>query len=108
MMHLKLLIVAVCLFALATPVLAAPVPATPMVSSSDTYGYPIADSYDATIIGTPPKLMPVYPPKMRSRQLTLDVIPDRKKPPIFFYDKGLKVTFAWQKERAPLIFLIAG
>ena len=38
----------------------------------------------------------------------LDVIPDRKKPPIFFYDEGLRCSFAYQKKKAPLVFLIAG
>ncbi len=52
--------------------------------------------------------MPEFPAKIRTRQLVLDVIPDRKKPPIFFYDEGLRCTFAYQKQKAPLVFLIAG
>jgi len=72
------------------------------------YGYPIPGSYEATILGTPAKLMPEFPVKMRSRQLVLDVIPDREKPPVFFYDQGLRCTFAYQKQKAPLVFLIAG
>ncbi|HJV67119.1 MAG TPA: alpha/beta hydrolase [Geomonas sp.] len=96
-MHLRLLLVIACLVTLANPVLAA-----------EQYGYPIADPYDSTILGTPAKLMPVFPAKMRTRQLALDVVPGRSKPPIFFYDNGLHCTFAWQKEKAPLIFLIAG
>jgi hypothetical protein len=35
-------------------------------------------------------------------------IPGRYKPPIFFYDEGLRCTFAYQKQKAPLVFLIAG
>jgi hypothetical protein len=76
--------------------------------AADDYGYPIAGSYEATILGTPPKLMPVFPTKIRTRDLVLDVLPGRKSPPIFFYDKGLRCTFAYQKKRAPLVFLIAG
>ena len=72
------------------------------------YAYPIKGSYEATIIGTPASLIPELPVKMRTRQLVLDVIPDRHKPPIFFYDKGLLCTFAYQKQKAPLVFLIAG
>lgn len=75
---------------------------------ADDYGYPIAGAYEATILGTPAKLKPTFPPKIRARQLVLDVIPDRKKPPIFFYDDGLRCTFAYQKTKAPLVFLIAG
>ena len=97
MMHLKLLFIA-CLILLPVSSLA----------GDDIYGYPITGSYEATILGTPPKLMPEFPVKMRTRQLVLDVIPDRQKPPIFFYDGGLRSTFAYQKQKAPLVFLIAG
>jgi len=97
MMHLKLLVI-VCLALLPVSSLAA----------DDGYGYPIPGSYEATILGTPAKLMPEFPAKMRTRQLMLDVIPDREKPPIFFYDDGLRCTFAYQEQKAPLVFLIAG
>jgi len=76
--------------------------------AADDYGYPIAGAYEATIIGTPAKLMPRFPAKMRVRQLVLDVFPDRKKPSVFFYDDGLHCTIAYQKHKAPLVFLIAG
>ncbi len=36
------------------------------------------------------------------------MIPDRKKPPLFFYDEGLRCTFAYQTKKAPLIFLVGG
>ncbi|HEY5522582.1 MAG TPA: alpha/beta hydrolase [Desulfuromonadaceae bacterium] len=96
-MYLRLLFI-VCLVLLPLPSLAA----------DDGYGYPIPGSHEATILGTPASLMPTFPAKMRTRQLVLDVIPDRQKPPIFFYDKGLRCTFAYQKQKAPLVFLIAG
>lgn len=97
MKHLKFLFI-LCLILLPLPSLAA----------DDGYGYPIPGSYEATILGTPAKLMPEFPANMRTRQLVLDVIPDREKPPIFFYDQGLRCTFAYQEKKAPLIFLIAG
>jgi pimeloyl-ACP methyl ester carboxylesterase len=78
------------------------------LAADEPYGYPITGSYEATILGTPAALMPKFPAKMRTRQLVLDVIPGREKPPIFFYDVGLRSTFAYQKGRAPLVFLIAG
>jgi hypothetical protein len=81
----------------------------PVVSlAADQYGYPIEGAYAATILGTPTKLIPSFPAKMRTRELVLDVIPDRHKPPIFFYDAGLRCTLAYQKQKAPLVFLIAG
>ena len=96
-MYLKLLIIS-CVFLLSQPSFAA----------GDGYGYPIAGANEATILGTPDSLMPVFPAKMRTRQLVLDVLPDRKKPPVFFYDEGLHCSFAYQKQKAPLVFLIAG
>ena len=78
------------------------------LAADDDYGYPIPGSYEATILGTPAKLMPEFPKKIRTRQLVLDVIPNRQKPPVFFYDEGLRCTFAYQEQKAPLIFLIAG
>lgn len=76
--------------------------------ADDGYGYLIPGAYEATILGTPATLLPEFPSKMPTRQLVLDVVPGRKKPPIFFYDEGLRCTFAYQSKKAPLIFLIAG
>jgi pimeloyl-ACP methyl ester carboxylesterase len=78
------------------------------VAADDGYGYPIPGSYEATIMGTPAQLMPEFPVTIRTRQLVLDVNPGRKRPPIFFYDEGLRCTFAYQVKKAPLVFLIAG
>jgi pimeloyl-ACP methyl ester carboxylesterase len=82
----------------------------PVIGSAadDEYGYPIPGSYEATILGTPVKLMPELPVKMRTRKLVFEVNPDRQRPPIFFYDTGLHCTFAYQNQKAPLVFLIAG
>ena len=97
MMYPKLLFI-VCLVLLPVSSLAA----------DDGYGYPIPGSYEATILGTPANLIPEFPAKIRTRRLVLDIIPDRQKPPIFFYDEGLRCTFAYQRQKAPLVFLIAG
>jgi pimeloyl-ACP methyl ester carboxylesterase len=82
-------------------------PVTGLAADGD-YGYPIPGSYEGTILGTPAGLMPEFPAKINTRKLVLDVNPDRKKPPIFFYDTGLRCTFAYQSRKAPLVFLIAG
>jgi hypothetical protein len=97
MMYLKLLGF-ICLLLLPVTSLAA----------DDGYGYPIPGSYEATILGTPAKLIPELPANIPTRQLLLDIFPDRQIPSIFFYDKGLRCTFAYQKKKAPLVFLIAG
>jgi len=77
-------------------------------AADDGYGYPIAGSYEASIIGTPARLMPEFPGYVRSKQLVLHIFPDRRIPPIFFYDDGLHCTVAYQKQKAPLVFLIGG
>ncbi len=38
----------------------------------------------------------------------LDVIPGLVRSEIFYYDQGLRATFAFQDKKAPLIFIIAG
>ena len=83
-------------------------PPVPSHAADDGYGYPIPGSYEASILGTPAKFMPALPENIPTRQLVLDVIPGRQKPPIFFYDEGLRCTFAYQNRKAPLIFLVAG
>ena len=77
-------------------------------AADDGYGYPIPGSYEATILGTPAALMPKFPAKMRFERLVLDVNPGRVRPPVFYYDQGLRCGFAYQKQKAPLVFLIGG
>jgi len=70
------------------------------------YRYPIDDSYAATILGTPQQLRPDTGGEVPVKSMVLET--DRKKPEIFFYDRGLRYTVAFQDRKAPLIFLIAG
>lgn len=97
MKYHKLLIIVCCLL----------LPAACLGADSD-YGYPIQGSHEASILGTPAELMPEFPASLPSRQLVLDLFPDRPKPPLFFYDQGLRCTFAYQNKKAPLVFLIGG
>jgi hypothetical protein len=77
-------------------------------AADDGYGYPLPGSYGATIIGTPDALKPELPAKINSKRLVLEVIPGLKVPEIFYYNEGLRCTFAAQDKKAPLVFLIAG
>ncbi|MEN6320009.1 MAG: alpha/beta hydrolase [Syntrophaceae bacterium] len=77
-------------------------------AADDGYGYPIPGAYEATILGTPNKLKLPPPTQILVRRLVLDVIPDIKKPDVFFYDEGLRCTLAYQEKKAPLVFVIAG
>jgi hypothetical protein len=78
------------------------------LAADDNYGYPIQDSYAATILGTPDSLKPELPENMPLKDLVLDIIPGLEKPEIFFYDEGLRCSFVPQDHKAPLVFLIAG
>lgn len=70
------------------------------------YRYPIDDSFAATILGTPQNLRPDTRGEVPVKTMVLET--DQKKPEIFFYDRGLRYTVAFQDRKAPLIFLIAG
>jgi hypothetical protein len=82
----------------------------PVISpaADDGYGYPIPGAYEATILGTPNNLKSPPPARISVRRLILTDIRDINKPDIFFYDKGLRCTLAYQNKKAPLVFLIAG
>ncbi len=84
------------------------IPVLCRATGGDGYGYPIKSSYGATIVGTPDEFKANLPKEIPTRKLVLTPIPNLKKPDVFFYDDGLHCTLAYQKERAPLIFLIAG
>ncbi|HJV65973.1 MAG TPA: alpha/beta hydrolase, partial [Geomonas sp.] len=64
--------------------------------------------YAATILQTPAAFKPQLPEKVPMKELVLEVIPDLERPELFFYDKGLRCTFAYQAQKAPLVFLIPG
>jgi hypothetical protein len=83
-------------------------PALCQAADSSTYGYPIPSPFGATILGTPPQMKPVLPKEIRSKELVLEIIPGLKKSDVFYYDNGLRCTFAYQNRKAPLVFLIAG
>ncbi len=72
------------------------------------YSYPFPGPYGATILGTPPQLKPELPKEVPSKELVLELIPELKKSDVFFYDNGLRCTFAYLDKKAPLVFLIAG
>ena len=74
--------------------------------NNGSYDYPIDDSYAATILGTPQNLRPDTGGEVPIKTMVLET--DQKKPEIFFYDRGLRYTVAFQNRKAPLVFLIAG
>ena len=77
-------------------------------SAEEPYGYPVEGSYEATIMGTPDALRPELPKSIPTKKLILHPRGNLNTPGVFFYDQGLRCTLAYQEERAPLVFLIAG
>ena len=76
--------------------------------ASADYGYPIADPYAATVFGTPPEARAPVPETIDARIRSIKLFPDRKIPSVFWNERKFHYSVALQKERAPLIFLIAG
>jgi len=83
-------------------------PALSQAADTAAYPYPFPGPFGATILGTPPQMKPDLPREVPSKELILELIPELKKSDVFFYDKGLRCTFAYQDKKAPLVFLIAG
>ena len=72
------------------------------------YDFPIRDPYAATIAGTPSELQPSLPEKIDFELMSLKVFPDRAIPDVFWYQREFLYTLSYQKQAAPLIFVIAG
>jgi len=77
-------------------------------ASSEEYSYPINDPYEATIVGTPVANKPELPETIRRKRLELTIFEAREIPDALWYNNRLFCSFVWQKEKAPLIFVIAG
>ncbi len=76
--------------------------------NSLAYDYPFDNPYVATVIGTPAEYRADLPGKIKVKKLKLTVFADRDIPDVFWYQKKLRYSLAYQKEKAPLIFIIAG
>ncbi|MBD9417278.1 serine/threonine protein kinase [Pseudomonas sp. PDM16] len=77
-----------------------------------SYGYPLANPFEATIATTPPELRPQVPTDDDIDQADYDLKlrPEREfeLPDNFWPVKKLRYRLARQSERAPLIFIISG
>ena len=79
-----------------------------MADVDEPYGYPFVDPFEATVIGTPKIYQADLPKRVPKQELWLDVFPDRKVPELFWYNEKLNVSVVRQRQKAPLIFNIAG
>jgi hypothetical protein len=86
------------------------IPAAMLHASATTgaYDYPFVDAYTATVVGTPLIYQADLPEAVPVKDYSLTVFENREIPDIFWYSEGLKFSLVRQKERAPLIFVIAG
>jgi hypothetical protein len=76
----------------------------------ENYAYPHTDRYVATIVGTPVEDEAKLPKSIPFNKRHITIFPDREPPEVLWYGKQLIYSQALQKkkEKAPLIFLIAG
>ncbi|WP_426414782.1 alpha/beta hydrolase [Aestuariirhabdus sp. LZHN29] len=64
--------------------------------------------YEATVIGTLPEVKAELPEGNPLKMGRIRIFEDREVPEPFFFDEELRYSYAWQKEKSPLVFLIAG
>ena len=82
-----------------------------LATSSINYGYPLENSYAATIIGTPKEFKAELPSYNRIpvKEYTLKLPGRRDIPDVFWFERdGLRYAITAQKKKAPLVFAIAG
>jgi hypothetical protein len=82
--------------------------AMPFNVTALSYDYPFTDRYVATVIGTPAEFQAKVPVKIPRKVYQLEVFPDRQYPDVLFYSGKMKYSLVYQKQKAPLIFMIAG
>lgn len=77
-------------------------------SGDSDYGFPLTDKYVATVVGTPSEYYADLPEKIPFSGRSITIFPNREVPDVLFYDANMRYSVALQKDRSPLIFLIAG
>jgi len=83
--------------------------ATVSFGQAAAYNYPIVDPIEATIKSTPLQDRAPLPETIRVKKYqTIDVFPDRGVPEVFWYNEDLRYSVAYHKEKAPVMFMIAG
>lgn len=83
-------------------------PSSLVNADTETYGYPFANPYVATIIGTPGKLRAPLPNKINIKHLELTVFEDREVSNTLWHFEPLHYSLVYQTQKAPLVFAISG
>jgi hypothetical protein len=77
-------------------------------ASAQGYDYPFVNPYAATVVGTPAVYRAELPKRVPKQQLGLTVFPKRRIPELFWYHDQLHYAVVRQRQKAPLVFNIAG
>ncbi|WP_354623342.1 hypothetical protein [Psychromonas sp. MME2] len=81
-------------------------------SNQDSYYFPTLgaqySAYEATVVGTLPEVQADLAKESPLVNQRITIFPEREVPEPFFFDDQLNYSTAWQKNPAPLVFLIAG
>ena len=72
------------------------------------YFFPFVNPYEATVMEVPAIYEAQLPKAVPTKVFRLHPFPERKTPAVFWYDDGLECSLVYQKDEAPLIFIIAG
>ncbi|MCK5826349.1 MAG: alpha/beta hydrolase [Desulfuromusa sp.] len=72
------------------------------------YFFPYVNPYEATVMEVPAVYEAELPEKVPTKVFRVHPFPERKVPDVFWYDQGLECSLVYQKDEAPLIFIIAG
>ena len=78
------------------------------LAAAESYNYPYADPYLATVMGTPDDIKAVVPETIPLKIKKLPRYEGRTIPDALWYGAQLEYSYAKQKGPAPLIFVIAG
>ena len=79
-----------------------------LFAAEEDYGYPIKNPYAATVIGTPAEYKADLGAFRGFKTFKLKVFKDRITPKYFWYNDKITYGLLEQKQKAPLIFIIAG
>ena len=79
-----------------------------VTGSASAYDYPIDNPYMATVLGTPEPYKANLPKHFKLRTGRLPIIEGRYYPDVLWYAKELQYSYKFQRNPAPLIFVLAG
>ena len=77
-------------------------------AGEEPYFFPFVNAYEATVMESPPAYEAKLPEKVPTRVFKVRPFPQRDIPEVFWYQDGLRCSLVYQKQRAPLVFIIAG